>query len=237
MPGTIGLISQSGALCTAILDWALPEQGRLLQRRFARADSGDVDFGEVLDYLVSDPKTENIFLYIEGIKNARRFMSALRAAARVKPVLLIKVGRHPAGEKAARSHTGALVGADDVFDAALRRAGVVRLDTIGQMYAAAHGAVLAFPPARQPAGDHHQRRRPRRRWPPTTPRTSASRWRSFPRTTLAQLDEVLPPNWSKSQPDRHHRRRRSRALRRCACRLPRRRRRSMACWPSSRRRR
>lgn len=144
-PGTIGLISQSGALCTAILDWALPHKVGFSTVVSLGAES-DIDFGEVLDYMVADPRTENIFLYIEGIKNSRRFMSALRAAARCKPVLLIKVGRHPAGEQAALSHTGALVGADDVFDAALRRAGVVRLGTVGQMYAAAQALFSHFHP-------------------------------------------------------------------------------------------
>jgi acetyltransferase len=144
-PGTIGLISQSGALCTAILDWALPNNVGFSNVVSLGAES-DVDFGEVLDYMVADPRTENIFLYIEGIKNSRRFMSALRAAARCKPVLLIKVGKHPAGEKAALSHTGALVGADDVFDAALRRAGVVRLGNVGQMYAAAQALFSHFHP-------------------------------------------------------------------------------------------
>jgi len=144
-PGTIGLISQSGALCTAILDWALPHKVGFSTVVSLGAES-DIDFGEVLDYMVADPRTENIFLYIEGIKNSRRFMSALRAAARCKPVLLIKVGRHPAGEQAALSHTGAVVGADDVFDAALRRAGVVRLGTVGQMYAAAQALFSHFHP-------------------------------------------------------------------------------------------
>ncbi len=144
-PGTIGLISQSGALCTAILDWALPNKVGFSNVVSLGAES-DIDFGEVLDYMVSDPRTENIFLYIEGIKNARRFMSALRAAARCKPVLLIKVGKHPAGEKAVLSHTGALVGADDVFDAALRRAGVIRLANVGQMYAAASALFSHFRP-------------------------------------------------------------------------------------------
>ena len=144
-PGTIGLISQSGALCTAILDWALPNNVGFSNVVSLGAES-DIDFGEVLEYMVADPRTENIFLYIEGIKNARRFMSALRAAARCKPVLLIKVGRHPAGKQAALSHTGATVGADDVFDAALRRAGVVRLGNIGQMYAAAQALFAHFRP-------------------------------------------------------------------------------------------
>jgi acetyltransferase len=144
-PGTIGLISQSGALCTAILDWALPNNVGFSTVVSLGAE-GDVDFGEILEYMVADPKTENIFLYIEGIKNARRFMSALRAAARCKPVLLIKVGKHTCGERAARSHSGAAVGSDDVFDAALRRAGVVRLGTVGQMYAAAQALFSHFRP-------------------------------------------------------------------------------------------
>ena len=144
-PGTIGLISQSGALCTAILDWALPNNIGFSNVVSLGAES-DIDFGEVLDFMVSDPRTENIFLYIEGIKNARRFMSALRAAARCKPVLLIKVGKHPAGRKAVLSHTGALVGADDVFDAALRRAGVIRLANVGQMFAAASALFSHFRP-------------------------------------------------------------------------------------------
>jgi acetyltransferase len=144
-PGTIGLISQSGALCSAILDWALPN-GVGFSNVVSLGAEADIDFGEILEYMVADPKTENIFLYIEGIKNARRFMSALRAAARCKPVLLIKVGKHAAGEQAVLSHTGAVVGADDVFDAALRRAGVVRLNTIGQMYAAAQALFSHFRP-------------------------------------------------------------------------------------------
>ena len=144
-PGSIGLISQSGALCAAIVDWALPNNVGF-SSVISLGTSSDVDFGETLDYLVADPRTENIFLYIEGIRNARRFMSALRAAARCKPVLLIKVGRHPAGEQAVLSHTGAVVGADDVFDAALRRAGVVRLASVGQMYAAAQALFSHFHP-------------------------------------------------------------------------------------------
>lgn len=97
--------------------------------------STDVDFGEIIDYLVDDPKTEHILLYIEGVRDARRFVSALRAAARLKPVILMKVGRHPAGVRAAVSHTGAIVGLDDVFDAVVRRAGVIRVTTIGQLVA------------------------------------------------------------------------------------------------------
>lgn len=145
LPGSIGLISQSGALCTAIMDWAYPNKVGFANI-VSLGTEADLDFGEVLDYLVCDPHTENIFLYIEGIRNARRFMSALRAAARVKPVLLIKVGRNQAGSEAAQSHTGAIIGADDVFDAALRRSGVVRLHTVAQMYNAASALFLHFHP-------------------------------------------------------------------------------------------
>lgn len=144
-PGSIGFISQSGALCSAILDWARPNNVGF-SSVVSLGGSTDVDFGEILDYLVADPRTENIFLYIEGIRNARSFMSALRAAARLKPVLLIKVGRHPEGSKAALSHTGALVGSDDVFDAALRRAGVVRLYNVGQLFAATQALFSHFHP-------------------------------------------------------------------------------------------
>ncbi|GAB4180509.1 MAG: GNAT family N-acetyltransferase [Rhodocyclaceae bacterium] len=143
--GSIALISQSGALCSAILDWAKPNNVGF-SSVISLGSSGDLDFGEMLDYLVNDPKTESIFLYVEGIRHARRFVSALRAAARAKPVLLIKVGRHPEGSRAVLSHSGALVGADDVFDAALRRAGVVRLYNIGQLFAAAQALFARFRP-------------------------------------------------------------------------------------------
>ncbi len=143
--GSIGLISQSGALCSAILDWAKPNNVGF-STVVSLGSSVDVDFGEVLEYMVSDARTEAIFLYVEGIKDARRFVSALRAAARVKPVLLIKVGRHPAGSQAALMHSGAMVGEDAVFDAALRRAGVIRLYSMGQLFAAAKALFAHFRP-------------------------------------------------------------------------------------------
>ena len=146
--GSIGLISQSGAVCTAMLDWA-HSHGVGFSSVVSLGGSTDVDFGEIIDFLVNDPKTEHILLYIEGVRDARRFVSALRAAARVKPVILMKVGRHPAGSRAAMSHTGAIVGADDVFDAVVRRAGAVRVSTIGQIFAAAQ----AFASHLWPRGD------------------------------------------------------------------------------------
>jgi acetyltransferase len=134
--GKLALVSQSGAICTAVLDWAA-EREIGFSSVVSTGLSADVDFGEVLDYLVADPETESILLYIEGVRNARGFMSGLRAAARSKPVIALKVGRHDAGGEAARSHTAALVGNDEAFSAALRRAGVVRGRRIGYLFAAA----------------------------------------------------------------------------------------------------
>ncbi len=143
--GTIGLISQSGALCTSILDWAEPNKVGF-SAVVSLGSSSDIDFGEVLEYMISDPRTESIIMYVEGIRDARRFMSALRGAARVKPVLLIKVGRHPDVSRAIRSHSGSMSGNDAVFDAALRRAGVIRLYNMGQLFAAANALFSHFRP-------------------------------------------------------------------------------------------
>src|SRR5712664_748611 len=135
-PGKLALVSQSGAICGAILDWAYSAEVGF-SSVVSLGAAADVDFGEVLDFLVADAATESILLYVEGIRNARRFMSALRAAARVKPVVALKVGRYAGGSRAASSHTGALVGSDAVFDAALRRSGTVRVKTYTQLFAAA----------------------------------------------------------------------------------------------------
>ena len=135
-PGNIALVSQSGAICTAILDWA--EMNDIGFSAVVSTGIGaDLDFGDYLDYLVSDPLTKSILLYIEGISDARRFMSSLRAAARIKPVIALKVGRHAAGAEASMSHTGALVGSDETFSAALSRSGVLRVESVSQLFAAA----------------------------------------------------------------------------------------------------
>ena len=134
--GNIALVSQSGAICTAILDWA--EMNDIGFSAVVSTGIGaDLDFGDYLDYLVSDPLTKSILLYIEGISDARRFMSSLRAAARIKPVIALKVGRHAAGAEASMSHTGALVGSDETFSAALSRSGVLRVESVSQLFAAA----------------------------------------------------------------------------------------------------
>lgn len=134
--GNLALVSQSGALCTAVLDWAEANDVGFSQV-ISTGDAADIDFGEILDFLASDAKTHSILLYIEGIANARGFISGLKAAARMKPVILLKSGRMPEGNRAAVSHTGALIGGDDVFNSAIARAGAIRVQTISQLFAAA----------------------------------------------------------------------------------------------------
>ncbi len=134
--GNLALISQSGALCTAILDWAA-SRNIGFSAVISLGDAADIDFGSMLDYLALDSETRGIIVYVEGIRDARAFMSGLRSAARLKPVVALKVGRHSLSAKAALSHTGSLVGSDNVFDAALQRAGVVRVHNINQLFAAA----------------------------------------------------------------------------------------------------
>ncbi len=135
-PGQLALVSQSGALCTSVLDWAIAHDIGF-SAIVSLGNAADIDFGDLLDYLAQDSETHSILLYVEGIRDARSFMSGLRIAARMKPVIVIKAGRHAAGSRAATTHSGALIGADDVFDAALQRAGAVRVMSIEQLFSAA----------------------------------------------------------------------------------------------------
>ena len=135
-PGELAFVSQSGALVTAMLDWARG-RGIGFSQFVSLGEHADVDFGDMLDYLASDARTRAILLYIESIESTPKFMSAARAAARNKPVIVIKAGRSAQGQKAAASHTGALAGSDWVYDAAIRRAGMLRVDTLQQLFMAA----------------------------------------------------------------------------------------------------
>ncbi len=134
--GSLAFVSQSGALVTAMLDWAA---GRSIgfSQLVSLGERSDVDFGDLLDWLASDPHTRAILLYIESIEAPRKFMSAARAAARNKPVLVVKAGRSAQGQAAAASHTGALAGSDLVYDAAIRRAGMLRVDSLQDLFVAA----------------------------------------------------------------------------------------------------
>jgi len=142
--GGIAFVSQSGALVTAILDWAKP-RGIGFSSVVSLGDMADVDFGDILEYLADDPQTKSILLYVEGITNAEKFMAAARAIAAIKPVVVLKVGRHTEGAKAAHSHTGALAGSDVVYDAAFRRAGLLRVDTMPAMFDAIETLALTEP--------------------------------------------------------------------------------------------
>jgi acetyltransferase len=131
--GQIAFVSQSGGMTTAVLDWA--NSRRIGFSHFiSLGEAADVDFADLLNYLAGDVATRAILLYIESVRGARKFMSAARAAARIKPVVVIKAGRAPEGAQAARSHTGALAGSDDVFDAAIRRAGMLRVATVSELF-------------------------------------------------------------------------------------------------------
>ncbi|THC42511.1 bifunctional acetate--CoA ligase family protein/GNAT family N-acetyltransferase [Massilia sp. Mn16-1_5] len=144
LPGRIAFVSQSGALMTGVLDRAR-SRGIGFSHFIALGDSGDVDLGDVLDYLASDGATGSILLYVEHLRYARKFMSAARAAARSKPTLVLKAGRAGGAERAAASESGALAGMDDVFDAAIRRAGMLRVFTTEQLFAAVETLAHAKP--------------------------------------------------------------------------------------------
>ena len=198
LPGSLALVSQSGAICTAILDWATPA-GIGFSSVVSLGSAADVDFGEVLDFLLSDPLTDAILMYVEGVHDARRFLSALRAAARTKPVVALKVGRYASGSRAASSHTGALVGSDDVFDAALRRCGTVRVKTYTQLFAAAR--ILAG--RRLPAGERLAILT--NGGGPGVIAADSAAENGVPLAALApetieRLDRTLPAQWSRGNP-------------------------------------
>lgn len=136
LPGSIAFLTQSGAMATTVLDWALP-RGIGFSAIVSMGDMCDVDFGDLLDYFALDDNTTAILIYAEAITHARKFMSAARRAARAKPVIVVKAGRLEEGARAAASHTGALAGADAVYEAAFRRAGMLRVHEIDELFDAA----------------------------------------------------------------------------------------------------
>ena len=198
MTGNLAVVYQSGALCTVVLDWAR-SRGIGFSYFLALGDSVDIDFGDVLDYLGSDPSTDAILLYIESITESRKFMSAARAAARNKPVLAIKAGRRSEGAAAAVSHTGALAGSDEVYDASFRRAGILRVFEIDELFDAVEtlGRVRFFSGNRFAiltngggpgvlAADALA--------------DAGGTLLRLSETTIQQLDTVLPNTWSRGNP-------------------------------------
>lgn len=144
--GGLAFVAQSGALITAVLDWAQP-RGIGFSHVVSLGDTADVDFGDMLDYLAMQPGTTAVLLYVEAVTNARKFLSAARACARLKPVVVVKAGRHALAAQAAASHTGALAGVDAVYDAVFRRAGLLRVRDTQELFDAAETLAIASPPA------------------------------------------------------------------------------------------
>jgi len=197
-PGNIAFISQSGALCASVLDWA--SQANVGFSYFVSAGSMlDVDFADLIDYFGADPETRSILLFIESIKDARKFMSAARRFAGTKPIIVMKAGRTQEGMKAAASHTGAITGEDSIYDAAFKRVGIIRVENIADLFNCAK--ILAMQPI--PRG-------PRlliitNAGGPGVMATDflVSRGGELARLsdeTRSLLDKVLPPYWSKSNP-------------------------------------
>jgi acetyltransferase len=196
--GSVGFISQSGALCTAVLDWSFRENVGF--SAFVSLGSMlDVGWGDLIDFLGDDPYTQSIVIYMETIGDSRSFLSAAREVALNKPIIVIKAGRTPAAAKAAASHTGSLAGSDDVLDTAFHRCGVLRVNSIAEMFYMAE--VLA--------------KQPRPRGPRLTVLTNAGgpgvlatdaliadsgALADLSAETLEALNKVLPPHWSHNNP-------------------------------------
>jgi acetyltransferase len=197
-PGNVAFISQSGALCTAILDWSLREMVGF--SAFVSVGSMlDVGWGDLIDYFGDDPRTQSIILYMESIGNARSFLSAAREVTLTKPIIVIKAGRTEAAAKAAASHTGTLAGSDSVLDAAFRRSGVLRVNSIADLFYMAE--VLA--------------KQPRPKGPRLAVLTNAGgpgvlaadaliatggKLADLTPETMSALNALLPPHWSRNNP-------------------------------------
>jgi acetyltransferase len=197
-PGNVGFISQSGALCTSILDWSLRENVGF-SAFISLGSMLDVGWGDLIDYLGEDPHTHSIVLYMESIGDARSFLSAAREVALSKPIIVIKAGRTQAAAQAAASHTGSLTGSDAVLDAAFRRCGVLRVDRIEDLFDMAE--VLAKQP--RPQGPHltilTNAGGPGVLATDALIRAGGSLAQLSPQT-LEQLNQILPPHWSHGNP-------------------------------------
>jgi acetyltransferase len=197
-PGNVAFVSQSGALCTAILDWSLRELVGF--SAFASVGSMlDVGWGDVIDYLGNDPRTQSIVIYMETIGDARAFMSAAREVSLTKPIIVIKAGRSEEAAQAAASHTGALTGSDEVLDAAFRRTGVLRVNAIADIFYMSE--VLS--------------KQPRPKGPNLALLTNAGgpgvlaadgliaaggKLAKLSPESISALNEICPPHWSKGNP-------------------------------------
>jgi acetyltransferase len=196
--GDLALVSQSGAITAGLLEWSAAHDIGF-SAAVSLGDKIDVDFGDLIDFFALDGATRAILLYVESVNNARKFMSAARAAARIKPVVVVKSGRHAQGAKAAATHTGALAGSDAVYEAAFRRAGLLRVLDLDELFAAAEtlGRVRPFSGKRLAiltngggigvlAVDRFI--------------DLGGTLAGISRETMARLDAALPPIWSRANP-------------------------------------
>jgi acetyltransferase len=196
--GSVGFLSQSGALCTAVLDWSLKESVGF-SAFMSLGSMADVGWGDLITYLGNDPKTRSILIYMESVGDARSFLSAAREVAYTKPIIVIKAGRTAAGSAAAASHTGSMTGSDDVLDVAFRRSGVLRVTNIADLFYMAE--VLA--------------KQPRPKGPRLTILTNAGgpgvlaadslllgggELAEISEQTITELDKFLPATWSRHNP-------------------------------------
>ena len=196
--GNVGFLSQSGALCTAVLDWSLKENVGF-SAFMSLGSMADVGWGDLITYLGNDPKTRSILIYMESVGDARSFLSAAREVAFTKPIIVIKAGRTAAGSKAAASHTGSLTGSDDVLDVAFQRSGVLRVTNIADLFYMAE--VLA--------------KQPRPKGPRLTVLTNAGgpgvlaadslllgggELAEISQATIEELNQFLPASWSHGNP-------------------------------------
>lgn len=196
--GNVALLSQSGAIATALIDWAA-DNNVGFSHIVSLGDMADVDVGDWLDLLAGDASTRAIVMYLESIPEPKKFMSAARAAARVKPVIAIKSGRHAQAAKAAATHTGALSGSDRVVDAALRRAGILRVDDLSDLFEAAEITARFAPLARSRVGIVTNGGGA---GVLTVDRLAAlgGELAELAPATLTKLDAVLPATWSHANP-------------------------------------
>ena len=198
LKGDIAFVTQSGAVATSVIDWACA-RGIGFSKVISLGSMSDVDFGDMLDYLALDPCTRSILLYIEAVTHARKFLTAARTASRTKPVFVVKAGRSAEGARAAQSHTGALAGSDAVYDAAFRRAGMLRVRTLDELFHAVgtlatgmrvNGDRLAILTNGGGIGvlavDHLA--------------DDNGRLAELSEETLARLDALLPGPWSRGNP-------------------------------------
>lgn len=196
--GNIAFISQSGALCTSILDWSL-DQSVGFSHFVSIGSMVDVGFAELIDYFGMDNATSSILIYMETLKDARKFMSAARAFARSKPIIILKAGKSQEGGKATLSHTGSVAGNDAVFDAAFQRAGIIRVETIAELFHSAQALAL------QPRPQGNRLAIVTNAGGPGVLATDyltirGGKLAPLTEPTMQKLNDFLPPSWSHNNP-------------------------------------